>query len=121
MDRGVWRATVHGAAESQTRLKRPSTHTPCLIDYTLIRALSRDEPLEKGTATHSSGKSRGQRSRLGYGPCRRTESDMTEHLITAFFLRMNLLFLQGLYNFPVCLLHMYIYQMGVDIEDFLSN
>ena len=24
MDRGVWRATVHGVAESRTRLKRPS-------------------------------------------------------------------------------------------------
>ena len=26
MDRGDWRATVHGVAKSQTRLKRLSTH-----------------------------------------------------------------------------------------------
>ena len=28
MDRGTWPATVHGAAKSQTRLKRFSTRTP---------------------------------------------------------------------------------------------
>ena len=27
MDRGAWRATVHGVTQSQTRLKRLSTHT----------------------------------------------------------------------------------------------
>ena len=27
MDRGAWRAIVHGVAESQTRLKRLSTHS----------------------------------------------------------------------------------------------
>ena len=27
MDRGTWRATVHGVAESWTRLKRQSTHS----------------------------------------------------------------------------------------------
>ena len=27
MDRGAWRATVHGVAKSQTRLKQLSTHT----------------------------------------------------------------------------------------------
>ena len=27
MDRGAWRATVHGVAESRTRLRRPGTHT----------------------------------------------------------------------------------------------
>jgi len=27
MDRGVWRATVHGVAKSQTRLKQLSMHT----------------------------------------------------------------------------------------------
>ena len=26
MDKGAWRATVHGVAKSQTRLKQPSTH-----------------------------------------------------------------------------------------------
>ena len=28
MDRGAWRATAHGVAESQTCLKQLSTHTP---------------------------------------------------------------------------------------------
>ena len=28
LDRGAWRATVHGVAKSQTRLKRLSTHAP---------------------------------------------------------------------------------------------
>ena len=27
MDRGAWRATVHGVSKSQTRLKQLSTHT----------------------------------------------------------------------------------------------
>ena len=27
MDRGAWRATVHGVAKSQKQLKQPSTHT----------------------------------------------------------------------------------------------
>ena len=30
MDRGAWRATVHGVEKSRTRLKRLSTHTHCL-------------------------------------------------------------------------------------------
>ena len=28
VDRGTWRATVHGVTKSQIRLKQPSTHTP---------------------------------------------------------------------------------------------
>ena len=28
MDRGAWRATVHGVTKSQTEVKRLSTHTP---------------------------------------------------------------------------------------------
>ena len=28
MDRGAWRATVHGVSKSQTPLKQLSTHTP---------------------------------------------------------------------------------------------
>ena len=43
MDRGAWRATVHGVAKSQTRL---STHTinqpiPNLASYLLLLLLSR--------------------------------------------------------------------------------
>ena len=33
MDRGAWQATVHGVAESQTRLKRLSTHTCMHTQY----------------------------------------------------------------------------------------
>ena len=29
MHRGAWRAAAHGVNKSQTRLKRPCTHTPC--------------------------------------------------------------------------------------------
>ena len=29
MDRGAWRATVHGVTKSRTRLKRLSTHASC--------------------------------------------------------------------------------------------
>ena len=31
MDRGAWRATVHGIAKRQTQLKRLSMHTPSLL------------------------------------------------------------------------------------------
>ena len=30
MDRGAWRATVHGVTKSRTRLKQLSVHTCCL-------------------------------------------------------------------------------------------
>jgi len=33
-DRGAWWATVHGAAKSQTRLKRLTTHA-CIVDLTI--------------------------------------------------------------------------------------
>ena len=31
MDRGVWQATVHRAAQSWTRLKQQSTHAHCIL------------------------------------------------------------------------------------------
>ena len=42
MDRGAWRATVHGVTKSQTRLKRLSTHAANLgslgrVDHTLLK------------------------------------------------------------------------------------
>ena len=46
-----------------------------------VRSLGRQDPLEEGTATHSSslpGESHGQRSLAGCSPWGRTESDMTE-------------------------------------------
>ena len=48
-----------------------------------VRFLGREDPLEKGMATHSSilaGESHGQRSWVGYSPWGRKESDMTECL-----------------------------------------
>ena len=33
MDRGLWLATVHGVTQSQTRLKRFSTHAQSVLSY----------------------------------------------------------------------------------------
>ena len=48
---------------------------------TQVRSLHEEDPLEKEMATHSSilaGKSRGQRSLVGYSPWGCKESDTTE-------------------------------------------
>ena len=48
MDRGTWQATVHGVAKSQMRM--------CMHTHTQIRYIDvspREDPLEKGKATHS--------------------------------------------------------------------
>ena len=48
---------------------------------TWVRFLGSKDPLEKGTATHSSilpGEFHGQRSLAGYSPCGRKEADTTE-------------------------------------------
>ena len=49
---------------------------------TWIRSLGREDPLEKGMATHSSilaGDSHGQRSLVGFSPRVHKESDTTDH------------------------------------------
>ena len=46
-----------------------------------VRSLGQEDPLEEGTATHSSisvGEPPGQRSLVGYSPWGQKESDMTE-------------------------------------------
>ena len=46
-----------------------------------VQSLGREEPLEKGIATHFSilaGESHGQKSLVGYSPWRRKELDTTE-------------------------------------------
>ena len=46
-----------------------------------VRSLGQEDPLEKGTATHSvllPGESHGTRSLVGYGPQGPKELDMTE-------------------------------------------
>ena len=51
---------------------------------TLVRSLGREDPLEKGIATHSvflPGESHEQRSLVGYSPWDHKESDRTERLI----------------------------------------
>ena len=52
---------------------------------TQVRPLGREDPLEKGMATHSSilaWRIPGQRSLMGYCPCGLKESDTTEQLST---------------------------------------
>ena len=70
MDRGAWRATVHGVAKSQTRLGDQVQHStrtmrgaslvaqmlknlPAMQE-TQVLSLGREDPLEKGISTHSS-------------------------------------------------------------------
>ena len=55
------------------------------IQETRIQSLSREDPLEKEMATHSSilaMESHGQRSLAGYSPGGHKEVDMTEQLST---------------------------------------
>ena len=53
------------------------------MQETRVQSLGREDPLEKGMATHSSilaWKSHGQRNLAGYSPWGRKESDTTELL-----------------------------------------
>ena len=53
-----------------------------------VQSLGREDPLEKGMATHSSilaWRIHGQRSLAGYSPWGRKESDTTERLMFSFF------------------------------------
>ena len=69
MDRGAWKAAVHGVAKSQTRLS----------DFTFTFHF---HALEKEMATHSSvflpGESQGRGSLVGCRLWGRTASDTTE-------------------------------------------
>ena len=51
MDRGAWRATVHGVAKSRTRMKRVSMHVPCRsrMETRLGRVGREGLPLLQGT------------------------------------------------------------------------
>ena len=91
MNRGPWRATVHGVTKNQTQLM--TTHSTAQISEvknppakqeTQVRSLGREDPLEKEKATHSSilaweipctEEPRGQQSLCG---CK--ESDTTQRL-----------------------------------------
>ena len=62
MDRGDWRATVHGVTKSRTRLS--DFHFTSLLVQTVnnlpamqetqVQSLRREDPLEKEMATHAS-------------------------------------------------------------------
>ena len=64
MDRGTWRATVHGVAKSQTQLSNSAYTFPNIgfpsdsvvknlpaVQETLVQSLGREESLEKEMAT----------------------------------------------------------------------
>ena len=66
MDRGTWRATVHGVAKSQTQLSNSAYTFPNIgfpsdsvvknlpaVQETLVQSLGREDPLEKELTTHS--------------------------------------------------------------------
>ena len=82
MDRGAWQATVHRVAQSQTRLKRLSTHI-CQCRRRGLGPWLRNIPWRRKwqpTPVFMPGESHGQRSLAGYGPGGCKESDMTEQL-----------------------------------------
>ena len=66
VDRGAWRATVHGVAKSRTRLSNFTyTHTRASLvpqtvknlpamQETWVQSLGWEDPLEQGMTTHSS-------------------------------------------------------------------
>ena len=93
MDRGAWRATVHGVAKSHTRLKQLSTHagTGNKVPHAVGQPSPQATAAESAAATRESwhaaikttpvllpGKSHGQRSLVGCSPWGRTESDTTD-------------------------------------------
>ena len=61
IERGAWRAMVHGVSESQTRLSDGAQHSVYMVaqmvknlpemQETRIQSLGQEEPLQKGTTT----------------------------------------------------------------------
>ena len=72
MDRGAWRATVHGVTKSQTRLKRLSSSSSSSLLYWRRQW--------HPTPVLLSGKSHGWRSLAGSSPSGHKELGMTERL-----------------------------------------
>ena len=70
MDRGAWWATVHGVAQSQTRLS----------DFTFTFHFHHWRRKWQPTPVFLPGESYGRRSLVGYSPWSRKESDTTERL-----------------------------------------
>ena len=77
MDRRAWWAAVHGVAKSWTRLR----------DWTKLFFSSYLPPLRREwqpTPVFLPGEFQGQRSRMGYSPWGRKDSDTTEQLTLSF-------------------------------------
>ena len=92
MDRGAWRATVHGVAKSRTRLSNQAQHSTgstsgnestcqcrrhrrCSFDPWIGKVIWRRK--WQPTPISLPGKSHGQRSLVGYSPWGHKESDPT--------------------------------------------
>ena len=87
MDRGAWRATVHGVSESDRT-------EPLILSLSPTAQQVKEAPCNARVGVFGSGKSmeeemattpvflpeksHGQRSLMGYSPCSHKESDMTE-------------------------------------------
>ena len=90
MDRGIWQATVHGVAKSQTRLSDAASQVVLVVKNQTamqetfergVLSLGQDNPLEKGMATHSSilaWRIPRTESLVGYNSWGRKELDTTE-------------------------------------------
>ena len=66
-----------------------TVNNPPAMQKTQVWYLGQEDPLEEGTATHSSilpGETRRQRSLVGYSPWGSKESDKTEELTLTFFM-----------------------------------
>ena len=82
-----------------------------------VWSLGREDPLEKGMATHSrilAGKSYGQRSLAGYSPWGHKELDMTEWLTLSlsrwFWTKLSIKIWEGLFKafFFLCSLSLFV-------------
>ena len=91
MDGGAWQTTVHGVAESWTRLSDftftfngsvgKNLHAIQETQETWVRKITWRRYYQP-TSVFPTGKSHGQRSLMGYSPCGHNESDTTEKVQT---------------------------------------
>ena len=84
MDRGAWRAAVHGVAKSQTRLS----------DFTFTLHFHALEEEWQPTPVFLPGESHGWRILVGYSPWGGKESDTTERLHFHFHFKLAKIYLK---------------------------